>query len=99
MCFVGYPQKLYDIESKPFFILRDVMFHEHIFPFQSAPPTNDCIDSFPDTILPKFCQALPPDHPHTNSSYVVDHNDTHNDSGSLFYSWPDTSLPPESNFV
>ena len=40
MCFLGYPftikgYKLLDLHSKRIFILRDVTFHESMFPFQS----------------------------------------------------------------
>lgn len=55
--FVGYPPglkgyKLYDILSKTFFISRDIVFHEHIFPFQSIPHHFNIIDYFPDLVLP-----------------------------------------------
>ena len=38
--FVGYPQgykgyKLYSLDTKKFFVSRDVVFHESIFPFQT----------------------------------------------------------------
>lgn len=102
--FAGYPPtvkgyKLYDIESKSFFISRNVEFHEHIFPFQSAPHTTDIIDPFPDTLLPRICHDLPSDHPHTNSSCHINHNDIHNDTGSSYIHGPETVLHQESNFV
>ncbi|KAL5831145.1 hypothetical protein ACOSQ4_016499 [Xanthoceras sorbifolium] len=48
--FVGYPTgqkgyKLYDMETKKFFVSRDVKFHESIFPFSSisTPSTSDFV--------------------------------------------------------
>lgn len=40
--FVGYPQgvkgyRLYNLHTKKFYISRDIIFHESIFPFQSLP--------------------------------------------------------------
>lgn len=56
--FVGYPQgvkgfKLYDIEHKKFFISRDVVFHEEIFPFHNITTHGDVPDIFPNLVLPK----------------------------------------------
>lgn len=44
--FVGYPMgqkayKVYDLESKQIFTSRDVIFHEHFFPFQSIRENNE----------------------------------------------------------
>lgn len=56
--FVGYPQgikgfKLYDIEHKRFFVSRDVVFHEHLFPFHNIADKDEIPDPFPDLVLPK----------------------------------------------
>ncbi|KAK2661113.1 hypothetical protein Ddye_007646, partial [Dipteronia dyeriana] len=44
--------RLYDIESKQIFVLRDVIFHEHIFPFHNIEKFKVPIDPFPDIVLP-----------------------------------------------
>lgn len=56
--FVGYPPgmkayKLYDIENKKFFISRDVVFHESVFPFHQLTPSTEVINQFPDLVLPR----------------------------------------------
>lgn len=47
--FIGYPlgqkgYRVYDLETKKIFTSRDVVFHEHVFPFSNSPPENqtDC---------------------------------------------------------
>lgn len=55
--FLGYPPgvkgyRLYDIQRKHFFISRDVVFHENVFPFNSESNQPENIDSFPDLVLP-----------------------------------------------
>ncbi|XP_022891847.1 uncharacterized protein LOC111406698 [Olea europaea var. sylvestris] len=79
--FVGYPPgvkgyKLYDISSKTFFISRDVVFHEYLFPFSSIPHENDLIDPFPNIVLPKpeHDIAPPSTSVHDNQPIIVDHN-------------------------
>lgn len=57
--FIGYPQgikgfKLYDIETKRFFVSRDVVFHEDIFPFHNVLNKDEVPDLFPDLVLPRF---------------------------------------------
>ena len=54
--FMGYltnmkAYKLYDLHTKQFFISRDVIFHEQVFPFHSINPTTTIIDLFPDLVL------------------------------------------------
>ncbi|XP_022845245.1 uncharacterized protein LOC111368228 [Olea europaea var. sylvestris] len=44
--------KLYDIQSNFFFVFRDVIFHETLFPFQSTPHPTEITDPFPDLVLP-----------------------------------------------
>lgn len=44
--FLGYEigfkaYKLHDISNKKLFMLRDVIFHEHVYPYQSQPPQTD----------------------------------------------------------
>ncbi|XP_022150390.1 uncharacterized protein LOC111018564 isoform X2 [Momordica charantia] len=56
--FVGYPlgvkgYRLFDIEHIKFFLSRDVVFHEQIFPFSSISLPTDSVDPFPDFVLPK----------------------------------------------
>ena len=55
--FVGYPvgykgYKLYNLQSKQFFISRDVQFHEHIYPFQLVPSSAPVMDPFVDLAIP-----------------------------------------------
>ena len=55
--FLGYPvgmkgYKLYDLQTKQFFVSRDVTFHETIFPFHSISPLDHLVDPFPDLVLP-----------------------------------------------
>lgn len=43
--FVGYPHgqkgwKVYDLDRKEYIISTDVIFHEHIFPFHTTPPSS-----------------------------------------------------------
>ena len=62
--FLGYPTgmkayKLYDLHSKQFLISRDVIFHEHIFPFHSVSLNLPYIDPFPDLVLPHTSSTVP----------------------------------------
>ncbi|CAL8991399.1 unnamed protein product [Prunus brigantina] len=55
--FVGYPTgqkgyKLYDLATKQFIVSRDVKFHEHIFPYSSAPRDDHQQNS--QSVLPLF---------------------------------------------
>ena len=55
--FIGYPTgikgyKLYDLKTKQVFVSRDVVFHEHLFPFHSMIPPDSLIDLFPYVVLP-----------------------------------------------
>lgn len=56
--FIGYPiamkaYRLYDIKHTRFFISRDVVSHEHIFPFASFVDQVDLKMPFDDVVLPK----------------------------------------------
>lgn len=56
--FLGYPTgmkgfRLYDNENQKIFVSRDVVFHEHIFPFHKITSPEEIVDSFPDLVLPK----------------------------------------------
>ena len=55
--FVGYPQgykgyKLYSLDTKKFFVSRDVVFHESIFPFQTISQPQVILDSLLDLVIP-----------------------------------------------
>lgn len=52
--------KLHDIISKSIFISRDIVFHEHFFPFHSIRQDNKLIDDFPDFFLPKSTIDIDP---------------------------------------
>ncbi|KAL5849283.1 hypothetical protein ACOSQ4_007296 [Xanthoceras sorbifolium] len=59
MCvFMGYPPdmkgyRLYDIITKQFFISRDVIFHEDIFPFHTINSSaSTLVNPFPELVLP-----------------------------------------------
>ena len=56
MCFYGYPTgmkgyKLYDLQSKFFFISCDVVFHESICPFHFLPNSQSEPNPFPNLVL------------------------------------------------
>lgn len=56
--FVGYDigykgYKLYNLQTRTFFISRDVVFHENTFPFHNLPHNDQMPDLFPDLVLPK----------------------------------------------
>lgn len=56
--FVGYPlgmkdYHLYNIDNHKFFVLRDVVFHEDVFPFLHGSIPNHEVDPFPNSVLPK----------------------------------------------
>ena len=55
--FLGYPKgykgyKVYNLETKSFFISKDVVFQEQIFLFHSTPHSKPIIDPFPSTVIP-----------------------------------------------
>lgn len=55
--FVGYPPgmkgyQLYYIENQEFFISREVVFHEHLFPFHTVTKAS-VPENFLDLVLPK----------------------------------------------
>ena len=55
--FVGYPQgykgyKLYSLDTKKFFVSRDVVFHESIFPFQTISQPQVIPDPLLDLVIP-----------------------------------------------
>ena len=66
---IGYPQgmkvyKLYNIHQKKFFISRDVIFQEEIFPFKGSPISQPMEDPFPGFSLPKtFHESTDYHHP------------------------------------
>ena len=62
--FIGYPMgmkayKLYDIQAKQVFISRDVIFHEHVFPFHTIHGSIRLYDLFPDFVLPISAMDVP----------------------------------------
>ncbi|CAH9127483.1 unnamed protein product [Cuscuta epithymum] len=68
--FIGYPHgqkgyRLYDLDTEKVFVSRDVVFHEHIFPFHAT--SEDSTE--PSHVLPLPIPDLPssPTHPHTTS--------------------------------
>lgn len=95
--FIGYlhgvkSYKLYDILCKSVSISRDVVFHEHIFPFQSIPHHNDSIDRFPKIVLPKPANDIdfPYNSTHDVLSTSIDHTDLPPFNAHL---QPDSSKP------
>ena len=55
--FLGYPvgmkgYKLYDLHTCQFFVSRDVIFHEEIFPFHHMTPSIPIVDPFSHIVLP-----------------------------------------------
>lgn len=49
---------LYDIENKKFFLARNVIFHEDIFPFHNMNIQEEIVDSFPNLVLPTSLNFL-----------------------------------------
>jgi transposase InsO family protein len=62
--FLGYPYgvkgyKLYDISLNQFFVSRDVVFHEDIFPYSSTNPLQNIIPSSSNqNVIPAFIHSL-----------------------------------------
>lgn len=57
--FIGYPigmkeYKLYDLKTKQFFVSRDVILYEHVFPFHSIVTESSLTDHFPNLVLPSL---------------------------------------------
>jgi hypothetical protein len=75
--FIGYPfgmkgYKLFDLSTQQFFVSRDVVFHEHIFPFHSStslvnPSLSTSFDSAPVSLPVTMSDspAIPTPPPHT----------------------------------
>jgi len=42
--------KLYEIATEKFFLSRDIMFHEDVFPFHSIISSNAVVDPFLDLV-------------------------------------------------
>ena len=86
--FVGYPQgykgyKLYSLDTKKFFVSRDVVFHESIFPFQTISQPQVIPDPLLDLVIPiPLTNTLPnPDQNtsqslHPPNSFTLDPNDS-----------------------
>ncbi|MDV3143325.1 MAG: reverse transcriptase domain-containing protein, partial [Sweet potato little leaf phytoplasma] len=89
--FVGYPPgmkafKLFDIEKQEFFISRDVIFHESIFPFSKVVVSSEQIDPFSNIVLPIPFNIVVPDFS------TPDPTNSHNSSSS-----PETVSPSSPN--
>lgn len=77
--FMGYPQgykgyKLLNLETNDFFISRDVIFHEHSFPFKDVSVISIPLDIFSDSVLPAHISSsnISPNLPkHTRSNRVT----------------------------
>ena len=75
--FIGYPfgtkgYKLFNLHTEQFFLSRDVVFHEHVFPFFTPhsftqPPPLDSDLSIPKPSFP-FCMDIDPPHNSHNLS-------------------------------
>lgn len=73
--FMGYPQgikgyKLYDINTHEFFISRNVVFHENVFPFNKLNIETSVIDPFSTVVFPSsnISNTLVADVPNSSSS-------------------------------
>lgn len=97
--FVGYPPgikryKLYDIEQKRFFISRDVIFLENVFPFHQITLTEEVIDPFPDIVLPtSFDFSRIKSDSSTANGIVVLIDDAHNEEHTDANEQPDDVVP------
>ena len=61
--------RLYDIQTKQFFVSRDVVFHEEVFPFHSVVDVSTMTDPFPNLVLPTpLCDTSPDSHIPTSST-------------------------------
>lgn len=88
--FLGYPSgykgyKVLDLESHSVSISRNVIFHEHEFPFKTSHLLSKSVDMFPNSILP-----LPAPLHFVESSPLCDNDfsDTHKSASSS------SSIPP-----
>lgn len=99
--FVGYPQgikgyRLYNLQTRKFYVSRDLVFHENIFPFQTLPNTSqehnflsDLVVSLP--ILESMSSTIQPRIIEPNISHA-----TNNLSIQLSDSAVDTSINASS---
>ncbi|KAL9231947.1 hypothetical protein vseg_007105 [Gypsophila vaccaria] len=86
--FIGYPYgqkayKLYDLETHKVFISRDVVFHEHTFPFaRSLPQAEEAEEVLStDILFPSYPQFVSHDNTSTNmppSNNTIITNNAHN---------------------
>ena len=51
--------RLYDLQTKQFFISRNVIFHEHIFPFHASQSNHTVVNPFIDIVLPSPNRDFP----------------------------------------
>ena len=96
--FVGYPTgqkgyKLYDLESKKFFVSRDVKFCETIFPFSSTLTPLD-----PNFVLPQFSPDItdswPPAQPQQTEPPNIDEPTSPINTPTLIENSTPSSTPP-----
>ena len=98
---LGYPPgmkgyKLYDIISKQVFISRDVVFHEHIFPFHTTTASIDLIDPFPSVVLPNPASDIPSTSPPLNPTTSSTTLPSHLSTSFLSPINPSSSIPSSS---
>lgn len=85
--FVGYPlcqkgYQVYDLDTKKFLTSRDVVFHEHTFPFSTSPPENQ--NDYP--VLPIPLDGITPSLPFNSQpispsqAHILAHSSTLNPS-------------------
>lgn len=84
--FLGYPPgmkgyRLFDIENKRFFVSRDVVFHENVFPFHTVHMDDVLSDPFHDIVLPSLATVLPSygSQPSISSDTAIPHLDNRSD--------------------
>lgn len=103
--FIGYPlgqkgYRVYDLETKKIFTSRDVVFHEHVFPFSNSPPENqtDCpvLPMVFDGHTPSLTINPPTTPTHHNSPPSCNPNTTTHDT-SENNSPPSTSITLETD--
>ena len=62
--------KLYDVSSKHIFVSQDIIFHEHIFPFQSLPSPSMSL-SLPALSMDDTNHSIPTSPPPTPPSPII----------------------------
>ena len=74
--FVGYLRgykgyNLYNIETKQFYISRDIIFHKTIFPFHSNVVDQELLEFCNDYVIPLLIYGHSPSYPHFENVHLT----------------------------